>query len=492
MTDERHPEPDRGDDYWAAQPEPAVPGAQAEPVEPDAQPAPDAPEAQPLPVDATQEVPLDHTREVSLDHTREVPAQPQAQQPTAGEPLEGGAHAAYPMAQGARQQWPPAPAPAQNFPPTVTAPPAKVRRGPSWPGVLVIALVSAMLAGALGGLLGGWLASTGKLRVGSPGSSIPTAGAGATSRPEGSIANIAAKALPSVVTVQVQGSSGQGTGSGFVLDTAGHIITNNHVVDTAASGGTIIVQLSNGDEEKATIVGRDVSYDLAVLKVARTDLTPLTLGASADVVVGDPVIAVGAPLGLDSTVTTGIVSALGRPVVPGTTADDTSYISAIQTDAAINPGNSGGPLLDAQGRVIGVNSAIARAPGSTGEASGNIGVGFAIPSDQVKRTAEQLISKGKADHPVIGVMLDSRYTGEGVKIADDGANGEAVTKDGPADKAGLEAGDVIVEFDGKRVTDADELIVAIRAKSIGDRVSLTVLRGNERIDATMVLQGSGD
>ena len=175
---------------------------------------------------------------------------------------------------------------------------------------------------------------------------------------------------------------------------------------------------------RGTVVGRDGSYDLAVVKVDRTDLVPLTLGRSADVVVGDEVIAVGAPLGLDSTVTAGIVSALNRPVTPGE-ADDQSYINAIQTDAAINPGNSGGPLLDMQGQVIGVNSAIATAPGSSTSAqSGNIGVGFAIPSDQVRTTVMQLIKTGKAVHPVIGVYLDSAYTGEGVRIADEGPNGE--------------------------------------------------------------------
>ena len=193
--------------------------------------------------------------------------------------------------------------------------------------------------------------------------------------------------------------------------------------------------LANGQQVDGKVVGRDGSYDLAVVKVDRTDLAPLTLGRSADVVVGDEVIAVGAPLGLDSTVTSGIVSALNRPVTPGE-ADDQSYINAIQTDAAINPGNSGGPLLDMQGQVIGVNSAIARAPGSdTSAQSGNIGVGFAIPSDQVRTTVIQLIKTGKAVHPVIGVYLDSDYTGEGVRIADEGPDGQpAVNPDGPADR----------------------------------------------------------
>ena len=165
------------------------------------------------------------------------------------------------------------------------------------------------------------------------------------------------------MTIKVDGADGGGTGSGFVLDRDGHIITNNHVVASAATGGTIKVELSNGTEIDATIAGRDGSYDLAVLKTDRTDLVPLVIGSSKDVVVGDQVIAVGAPLGLESSVTSGIVSALNRPVSPGGDGNQQSFINAIQTDAAINPGNSGGPLLDMQGHVIGVNSAIARIPG---------------------------------------------------------------------------------------------------------------------------------
>jgi putative serine protease PepD len=263
------------------------------------------------------------------------------------------------------------------------------------------------------------------------------------------------------------------------------------VVAGAADGGKITVVLANGQQVPGTVVGRDGSYDLAVVKVDRTDLVPLNLGRSADVVVGDEVIAVGAPLGLDSTVTAGIVSALNRPVTPGA-ADDQSYINAIQTDAAINPGNSGGPLLDMQGQVIGVNSAIATAPGSSTSAqSGNIGVGFAIPSDQVRTVAIQLIKTGKAVHPVIGVYLDSSYTGEGVRIADQGPNGDpAVNPKGPADLAGLKAGDVVVKFEGKPVSEGGELVVAIRSRAVGDKVTLTVLRDGSERDVTMKLEGS--
>jgi putative serine protease PepD len=277
-----------------------------------------------------------------------------------------------------------------------------------------------------------------------------------------------------------------------VLDRDGHVITNNHVVAGAGQGGSIRIELSNGDELDGKVVGTDGSYDLAVLKIGRTDLPPLTMGSSEDVVVGDQVIALGAPLGLESSVTAGIVSALNRPVSPGGSGDEQSFINAIQTDAAINPGNSGGPLLDMQGHVIGINSAIARVPGTTDSQSGNIGVGFSIPSDQVVKTAEQLIRTGKAQHPIIGVILDRQYTGDGVKILASRTTGSGapVSPGGPADKAGIKPGDVIVEFDGRRMTDADDLVVAIRAKNVGDVVSLKVRRGSETISVRLTLSGT--
>lgn len=378
-----------------------------------------------------------------------------------------------------------------------SVPTAATKRGPGWLGVFLIAGLAALLAGLGGGLLGGWLGATDRfdgfddITSNSPGSA-PEPGAGATTRPEGSVANIAAKATPSVVTIRVEAAAGDGTGSGWVLDGKGHIVTNNHVVSAAAKGGKITVVLTNGKQASATIVGRDVSYDLAVLKVDRTDLAPLPLGDSSKVVVGDPVIAVGAPLGLESTVTTGIVSALNRPVTPGE-ADDQSFINAIQTDAAINPGNSGGPLLDMEGRVIGINSAIARVAGNAiGGQSGNIGVGFAIPSAQVKITVDQLIRTGKAEHPIIGVLLDREYQGEGVRIAADSGETPAVTPNGPAAKAGLKAGDVITAFEGRPMVDPDALVVAIRSKPVGSTVTLTVLRDGKPRDVKMVLQGRSD
>jgi len=354
-------------------------------------------------------------------------------------------------------------------------------------GSLAIAMVAALFGGIVGALL--------VSRRDGGSASLPVPPAGSAARPAGSIADIAARILPSVVTIKVKGPNAEGTGSGFVLRKDGYILTNNHVVDAATATGKITVLFSDGKSVEAKIIGRDESYDLAVIRVDRNDVPALALGASSAVVVGDPVIAVGAPLGLDSTVTSGIVSALNRPVTPGGSADSTaSFINAIQTDAAINPGNSGGPLLDMAGRVIGVNSAIARVVGSNSPAggqSGNIGVGFAIPSDQARKTAEQLIANGKATHPVIGVMIDTSYTGEGVKIAAAPKNGSPpITKGGPADKAGLRPGDVIITFGGRPVTGPDEFVVAIRARSVGDQVEMTVRRGTTVRSVKMTLQAA--
>jgi putative serine protease PepD len=354
-------------------------------------------------------------------------------------------------------------------------------------GSLAIAMVAALFGGIVGALL--------VSRRDGGSASLPVPPAGSAARPAGSIADIAARILPSVVTIKVKGPSAEGTGSGFVLRKDGYILTNNHVVAAAITTGTITVLFSDGKSAEAKIIGRDDSYDLAVVRVDRRDLPVLALGVSSTVVVGDPVIAVGAPLGLDSTVTSGIVSALNRPVTAGGAGDSTaSFINAIQTDAAINPGNSGGPLLDMAGRVIGVNSAIARVASSDtpfGGQSGNIGVGFAIPSDQVRKTAEQLIANGKATHPVIGVMIDTVYSGEGVRIATASKNGTPpITKGGPADKAGLKPGDVILKFAGRVVTDPDEFVVAIRAKSAGDEVELTVRRGTTVRTVKMTLQAA--
>jgi putative serine protease PepD len=299
-------------------------------------------------------------------------------------------------------------------------------------------------------------------------------------RPPDSVAGIASDVLASVVSVTVE----QGSGSGFVISREGYILTNNHVVASAEGGGTIEVGFFDGTTVPAEIVGRSPSYDLAVLEVDRDDLTPARLGDSAGVVVGDPVIAIGSPLGLESTVTSGIVSALDRPVSAGGEGE-ASFINALQTDAAINPGNSGGPLVDAAGRVIGVNSAIASL--NPGIAPGSIGLGFAIPIDQASRTAEQIIATGEAVYPVMGVRLDREFQGPGARIAVGDADFPGIEPDGPAAGVGLEAGDVITEIEGRAIESAEEMIVALRSQQPGDRVTIVVQRGGQVREVSLVL-----
>jgi len=293
---------------------------------------------------------------------------------------------------------------------------------------------------------------------------------------------VAAAALPSTVMIRV-GSGGSGdTGSGFVLDTAGHIMTNNHVIAGAANGDRITVLFSDGARVAAELVGRSPSYDLAVIKISDDhELTPMPIGDSDDVQVGESVVAIGSPLALASTVTQGIVSAKNRPVVvqsAGGAADSPSaYINGIQTDAAINPGNSGGPLVDARARVIGVNSAILTM-GQSSDSSGSIGLGFAIPINQAMQIGAELIKNGKATYPVIGVNVDA---------SDDGVRLSQVDADGPAAKAGLQTDDVITEIDGHPVSTPEELIVAIRTHRPGDRVTLTYERGGQQGSADVTL-----
>jgi len=342
----------------------------------------------------------------------------------------------------------------------------------------------ALVAGFGGGLLGG-RALPGDARpvdAGLP--AAPAPGVPVERAPE-SIAGIAAGVLPSVVSIEVVSEAGSGSGSGFVLRQDGYVLTNNHVVEGAAAG-ELVVQFADGAELPGTVVGATEEYDLAVVKVETTGLVPLALGDSDAVVVGDPVVAIGAPLGLVGTVTTGIVSALNRPVVAGD-GNGTAFINAIQTDAAINPGNSGGPLVNARGEVVGINSAIAQLPGRL-TSTGSIGLGFAIPSNQARRTAEQLIETGAATYPVIGVLLDPQYSGEGVRVfEEDPPDSQAVTPDGPADDAGIRRGDVILAIDGRPVTASEELIVAIRARQPGDTVVLRVRTGEDERDVRVRL-----
>ncbi|MFJ5278027.1 S1C family serine protease [Streptomyces parvulus] len=355
-------------------------------------------------------------------------------------------------------------------------------------GALLIALIS----GTAGGVIGVYLERNGGVGT----VELPQAGAESAERAPGSVAALAGRALPSVVTLHVSGSESAGTGTGFVLDDRGHILTNNHVVDPAGDGGEITVTFNSGDTAEATVVGRDSGYDLAVVRVKGVSgLTPMPLGNSDNVRVGDLVVAIGAPFDLAGTVTSGIISAKERPITAGGEegdASDVSYVDALQTDAPINPGNSGGPLLDSRGRAIGINSAIRSAGGGSAESdggqSGSIGLGFAIPINQGKRVAEELINTGKASHPVIGITLDMDYSGDGARV---GADATAVTKAGPGARAGIEPGDVITAVDGQRVHSGEELIVKTRAHRPGDRLELTLERDGRERKISLVL-GSSD
>ncbi|WP_425588082.1 trypsin-like peptidase domain-containing protein [Streptomyces prasinosporus] len=358
-------------------------------------------------------------------------------------------------------------------------------------GALIIALVS----GVAGGVVGVQLERSGGIGA----VELPQAGVEAPDRDPDSVAGIAAQALPSVVTLHVSGGGRAGTGTGFVLDDRGHILTNDHVVEPAGENGDITVTFHSGDTAEATVVGRDSGYDLAVVRVKGVrGLTPLPLGNSDNVQVGDPVVAIGAPFDLAGTVTSGIISARERPITAGGEkgdGSDVSYVDALQTDAPINPGNSGGPLLDGKGRVIGINSAIRSADGGLdpeGGQSGSIGLGFAIPINQGKRVAEELIETGKATHPVIGITLDMEYSGDGARVAAEGGDGgPPVSTGGPGAKAGIRPGDVITEVDGRPVHSGEELIVKTRAHRPGDRLELTLERDGEERTVSLVLGSSG-
>ncbi|HEY0487382.1 MAG TPA: trypsin-like peptidase domain-containing protein [Mycobacteriales bacterium] len=363
---------------------------------------------------------------------------------------------------------PPAEAPA---PPDLPPPPARRGLGP----LLSVALIAALLAGTLGGALG--FAAAARFVHGATvtlGSNDPGRAPALADRPPNSVAGIVARVQPSVVSIEISTAGSRGNGSGFVVSKDGYIVTNNHVAAPAAAGGNLRVVFQDGTYASASIVGRDPNSDIAVLRIRRDNLPAVQFGDSDKVLVGDPVVAFGSPLGLQGTVTSGIISALDRPVVTGGEhGDEAAYMAAIQTDAAINPGNSGGPLVDGNGRVVGVNSAIATLASSPSARAGSIGLGFSIPINQAKRIAEQIIATGHAKRTIMAATLDMTYTDPagGVRLQD--------VPDGPARRAGLRPGDVITEFDGRRVSDPTDLIALIRKFAAGTRVPVTYVRGGQ-------------
>jgi putative serine protease PepD len=355
--------------------------------------------------------------------------------------------------------------------------------------------VAAVLAALIGGGVGAGtvaLVNNNDTNSSSAGLTFSTQAAPA-SKTDGTVTAAAAKIGPSVVTINVTSSQEQDTGSGVIIRTDGYILTNNHVIAAASGGGTISVTLADGRQSSATVVGTDPSDDLAVLKVNLTGLTAATFASSSSLQVGQTVVAVGAPLGLSDTVTAGIVSTIARPVTTSDSNNDQAVFNAVQTDAAINPGNSGGPLVNLNGDVVGINAAIAtdqssgglQVPGQSSQ-SGNIGIGFAIPSDEASRIAGQLITTGKATHAVMGVEVAASST----STTSNGATISSVTAGSAAAKAGLKAGDIVTALDGQRIDQADALIAAVRSHAPGEKVSVVYTRGGSSRTVTLTL-GSG-
>lgn len=379
-------------------------------------------------------------------------------------------------------------------------------------GKVVGLIVAAAIVGGAAGLGGAYAG----VNIFAPEGTVPAAGpATVTVNDDGSVNQttaIAAKVLPSVVTISATSNAGGGTGSGVVLTSDGYVVTNTHVVtlDGATADAAIRVTTSDGRVYDAEIVGTDPTYDLAVIKLVDAEgLTPIEFADSSALNVGDETIAVGAPLGLSNTVTTGIISALNRSIQIASSAapdgdapeeqapeengeegpfqfdfgqgqtrsapSETISIAVIQTDAAINPGNSGGALVDDEGRLIGINVAIASA-GSSGE-SGNIGVGFSIPSDIVQRITDELIENGEATHGLLGASVQDAASVEGATIT--GAYIAEVVEGGAAEAAGLAEGDIVTEFNGVPVTDATDLTAQVRAAAGGSDATLTYVRDGE-------------
>ncbi|GHB65409.1 hypothetical protein GCM10010347_39220 [Streptomyces cirratus] len=474
--------------------ESGVAHADAPPVHPPAQPTGTAP-TQPIPAAAPAAPPAAAAYGQTPPGAQDAYGQAQQGQAPYGQ-------APAPAAHGA-EGWPPPPPTVPAYgadgghgggawgtPLTAHGAPAPKPKGRG--GLVAGVLVAALLAGGVGGGVGYWAAERGNDGAGS--TTITASTPKDLKREPGSVAGLAAGALPSVVTIEASAGDGEGgTGTGFVYDEEGHILTNNHVVASAANGGKLTATFSNGKKYDAEVVGRAQGYDVAVIKLknAPAGLKPLPLGDSDKVAVGDSSIAIGAPFGLSNTVTTGIISAKNRPVASGDgSGGKNSYMSALQTDASINPGNSGGPLLDGRGAVIGINSAIQSAgnSGFGGGQAGSIGLGFAIPINQAKNVAQSLIKTGKPVYPIISVSVDLQAKVEGAKISEQGASAnELVDPNGPAGKAGLKPGDIITQFGGKPIDSGPTLISEIWTYKPGDTVKLTYLRDGKpnTVDITL-------
>ena len=354
---------------------------------------------------------------------------------------------------------------------------AQARGLPTWAWVAIVVVAAVALGatmGVIGGAAGFWLARTPPDAPSLPGS--PSRSSVDAPRDPGSVAAIAEAVLPGVVSIAVDAADGSGTGAGFVLREDGYVVTNNHVVAGAADGaGSIDVVLADGRRVPATVVGRNISYDIAVLSIPVDGLTVLDVGDSDRVTVGDTVIAIGAPLGLDGTVTVGIVSALDRPVTTGEDAD-TSFISAIQTDAAINPGNSGGALIDADGKLLGINTAIYSRSG------GSQGIGLAIPADSAAKVLQDIVQHGEVIRGWLGVSVQGMPAR--VRLGDAEQTGLVVSEvesGSPAAGAGLQPGDLLLTINGEAADEGRSTMLRIGLMAPGDAFSMEVLRGENRL-----------
>ena len=369
------------------------------------------------------------------------------------------------------------PQPHQQRPPQPTRPRKRSRAGAMTVGALTIAVVSAGIGGGVALMAKPDNVSSGTQITAAP--SVPAA-----SLPAGSVEQVAAKVVPSVVKLETDMGRASEEGSGIILSSDGLILTNNHVV-AGGKGGDTTITFADGRTTKFTIVGTDPSSDIAVVKAEGVSgLTPITIGSSADLKVGQDVVAIGSPLGLEGTVTTGIISALNRPVAAGgDIRNQNTVLDAIQTDAAINPGNSGGALVNMNGELVGVNSAIATLGGDSAAAqSGSIGLGFAIPIDQAKRIADELIQNGNASHASLGVQVGNDLSGPGAKIVE-------VTGGGAAAAAGLPSGVVVTKVDNRVIGSADALVAAVRSKAPGEKVTLTYLDPSGKPQTVQVTLG---
>ena len=415
------------------------------------------------------------------DHS---PEQQQAGDPASGLVPGTQAGPAYPPPTGQ-----PVGAPPPAFGPT---PPPR-RGGRRAAGLLVAAL---LVGGASG--VGGAALWTSQQDSDSSGAEVQTSQVVDTGKDvasDGSVQQAAEKVMPSVVQIEVVGSSGSGSGSGIVLSSDGEILTNAHVVSLAGEGGKIMVAFNDGSRARASVVGADRLTDLAVIEAEGVSgLQPATLGKSANLAVGQGVVAVGSPYGLDATVTSGIVSALGRPVeVARDQAGNATAYAAIQTDAAINPGNSGGPLIDMEGNVVGINSSIQTSNSGDGlgqtAQGGSIGLGFAIPIDAAMPIVEQIRDGQTPTHARLGISVTD------VRTDDTGATGAQIHEagnDSAAAEAGLEAGDVITRVDDHAVTGSDALIATIRSYRPGDEIKVTYVRDGDEHTTTLTLGSDAD